>query len=142
MKEKHGHNRAILCVDDEAIIVFSIKVELKRHFKDLFLYETASTAEEALDIIDELNGQGINVILILSDWLMPGMKGDEFLVIVKERYPGIKTILVTGNAERKMTDHLRGEGIANAVLFKPWREGDLIAKVEECIAGPDPSLVP
>lgn len=130
-----GTNRAILCVDDEAIIVFSIKVELKRHFKDLFLYETALAAEEALDIIAELYGQGISVILVLSDWLMPGMKGDEFLELVKARYPGIKTILVTGNADKETADRLRREGIANAVLFKPWSEGDLIARVEACVAG-------
>jgi len=125
-------NRAILCVDDEAIIVFSIKVELKRHFKDLFLYETAFSAEEALDIIAELYGQGISVILVLSDWLMPGMKGDEFLSLVKARYPGIKTILVTGNADKATLDRLRLEGITNTVLCKPWSEEDLIAQVEAC----------
>jgi CheY-like chemotaxis protein len=129
-----GTNRAILCVDDEAIIVFSIKVELKRHFKDLFLYETASAADEALDIIAELYGQGIKVILVLSDWLMPGMKGDEFLAMVKSRYPGIKTILVTGNADKATTDRLQRDGITNAILYKPWSKRDLIARVEECVA--------
>ena len=129
-----GTNRAILCVDDEAIIVFSIKVELKRHFKDLFLYETASAADEALDIIAELYGQGIKVILVLSDWLMPGMKGDEFLAMVKSRYPGIKTILVTGNADKATTDRLQRDGITNAILYKPWSKRDLIARGEECVA--------
>jgi CheY-like chemotaxis protein len=130
-----GTNRAILCVDDEAIIVLAIKIELKRHFKDLFLYETANTAEEALDVIAELYEEGVSVILVLSDWLMPGMKGDEFLTVVKERYPEIKTILVTGNADKETIDRLQRDGITNAVLYKPWMEGALIARVQECIAG-------
>lgn len=130
-----GTNRAILCVDDEAIIVFSIKVELKRHFKDLFLYETASAADEALEIIAELYGQGVSVILVLSDWLMPGMKGDKFLELVKARYPAIKTILVTGNADKETTDRLQRKGITDAILYKPWSGDDLIARVEECVAG-------
>jgi DNA-binding NtrC family response regulator len=128
-------NRAILCVDDEPIIVFSIKAELKRHFKDLFLYETASTAGEALDIISELYDEGIRVILVLSDWLMPGMKGDEFLTIVKDKYPGVKTILVTGNADKETTARLQRDDITDAIIRKPWMSGELIARVEECVAG-------
>jgi DNA-binding NtrC family response regulator len=130
-----GTNRAILCVDDEAIIVLAIKIELKRHFKDLFLYETANTAEEALDVIAELYEEGVSVILVLSDWLMPGMKGDEFLTVVKERYPEIKTILVTGNADKETTARLQRDDITDAIICKPWMSGELIAKVEECIAG-------
>lgn len=130
-------NRAILCVDDEAIIAFSIKAELKRHFKDLFIYETASNAADALDAIAGFCVEGVEVVLVLSDWLMPGMKGDEFLAIVKKRYPRIKTVLVTGNADRDTLDRLQHEGITNAVIHKPWARGELIARVEDCMAALD-----
>jgi CheY-like chemotaxis protein len=81
--------QAILCVDDEAIIVLAIKQELKTHFRERFIYETALNAEEALTIIDELTADGVSLILVISDWLMPGMKGDEFLSVVKRNHPKI-----------------------------------------------------
>jgi CheY-like chemotaxis protein len=127
-------NRAILCVDDERIIVLSIKNELKNHFKDRFVYEMAYTAEEAIEIIAELCDEGIRVILVISDWLMPGMKGDEFLAIVKQRHQGIKTILLTGNADKATIDSLQREGITNDVIYKPWNTVDLIRRVERCVA--------
>ena len=49
------NKKAILCVDDEAIIVMSIKQELKAHFRERLLYETALSAADGLSIIDELS---------------------------------------------------------------------------------------
>jgi DNA-binding NtrC family response regulator len=126
-------SKAILCVDDEAIIVMSIKQELKAHFKERFIYETALNAREALTIIDELNADGVRLILIISDWLMPGMKGDEFAALVKEKHPGIQTILVTGHAPEETISGIKNRNIINAVIFKPWRNNDLISTVEHCI---------
>lgn len=71
-------NNAILCVDDEPIILIALKQELKKQFGNEFQYETAVNATEALEVVDDLAENGINVILILSDWRMPGIKGDEF----------------------------------------------------------------
>ena len=128
--------QAILCVDDEAIILLSIRQELKNHFKQRFLYETAADAAEALKSIERLVAQDVDVILVLSDWLMPGMKGDDFLVAVKNRYPAIRSILVTGQADRKAVERVKREAGTERVIFKPWRREDLIAAVEECTAGP------
>ncbi|HBR01524.1 MAG TPA: two-component system response regulator, partial [Ruminiclostridium sp.] len=89
-------NSAILCVDDDEMIVVSLKQELMSHFGSRFQYETALNAQEAMNIIDDLVDCGVKVILILSDWLMPGMNGDEFLVKVNEKYPEIKALIVTG----------------------------------------------
>ncbi len=125
--------QAILCVDDEAIIVLSLKQELKGHFKDRFLYETALNANEAMEIIDELAADGVTVIAIISDWLMPGVKGDEFLERVHKRYPGIRSIIITGHAEEKSLERLKAECGLRAVLRKPWRARDLIAAVESCV---------
>ncbi len=70
---------AILCVDDEALILLAIKEELKNAFGGRFLYETALTADEGIQIIQDLVEDGIRLVLVITDWLMPGMKGDEFL---------------------------------------------------------------
>ena len=38
-------------------------------------------------------------IIIVSDWLMPGMKGDEFLIQVHQKFPHIVKVLLTGQAD-------------------------------------------
>jgi len=62
---------AILIVDDEPGITYLLKKEISRHFKDRLEYETAHSATQALQSIDSMFADGIRIILILSDWLMP-----------------------------------------------------------------------
>lgn len=127
--------KAILCVDDEAIILLSIKQELKSHFRERFIYETALSAREALGVIDELSAEGISFILVISDWLMPGMKGDEFLAEVKREHPEIKTILVTGHAPAESLKRMKAEDLTDSIILKPWRRDELIREVE-ALVGP------
>ena len=67
----------ILCVDDEKLILNSIKAQLKENYGNSFLYETAESALEAFDIIDEVMQDPPTKLIIISDWLMPEIKGDE-----------------------------------------------------------------
>ncbi len=129
-------NEAILCVDDEAIILMAMKRELKAHFKDRFRFETALDAAEGLGIIDALAGDGVAVILVVSDWLMPGMKGDEFLLRIRALYPRIKTIMVTGHADPLSIERTQSEAGAYTVLHKPWSRIELIAAISACV-GPE-----
>jgi len=129
------NRQAILCVDDDAIILLSIKQELKEPFGDRFIYETALKAKEALLLIDELLTEGVELILIISDWLMPGMKGDEFLREVRRAHPTIKTMLVTGHASDAALDRIVAERLTNVILLKPWLHSDLIANVESLVGG-------
>lgn len=127
------NKQAILCVDDEAIILMSIKQELKNHFKTRFLYETALNAEEALEIVNELTEDGITLILVISDWLMPGMKGDDFLRQIRGINPAIKTMMITGHAAKDALEAIEKENLADRILIKPWRNSQLISAVEEII---------
>jgi DNA-binding NtrC family response regulator len=126
--------QAILCVDDEAIIVLAIKQELKTHFRERFIYETALNAEEALTIIDELTADGVSLILVISDWLMPGMKGDEFLSSVKRSHPTVKTILVTGHSSPEILERMKRDKVTNSVVLKPWKNVELMSTVENLLA--------
>ena len=123
---------AIVCVDDEVIILAALKSELRNAFGNQFQYETATSATQAMELIGELQADKIQVILILSDWLMPGMKGDEFLKLVKEQYPGINAIMVTGNADERSLQSVLKEGLVRAVIRKPWKAEDLFTLVSEC----------
>jgi len=43
----------ILCVDDERIVLESLRTQLRQAFGDAYLYEGAEDAEEALEVINE-----------------------------------------------------------------------------------------
>ncbi|MGL5062479.1 MAG: response regulator [Microcoleus sp.] len=124
----------ILCVDDEAVILESLKVQLRKALGSSYLYEVAQDAEEALDIIDELNEDKVSILLIVSDWLMPGMKGDEFLIRVHQNFPNIVKILLTGQADRVAIDRAYAEAKLHKCLFKPWSEDELIETVRSGLA--------
>ncbi len=116
---------AIICVDDEVTILDSLKKQLKRKFGDRFIYEVAESAEEAWELIEELNEDGIEVIVIVSDWLMPGTKGDEFLVQIHERFPGVIKVMLTGQADDEAIERAKQEANLHACLYKPWTEEEL-----------------
>ena len=126
---------AILCVDDEAIILTSLKEQLRRRFGERYLYETASNASEAWEVIGELFAEDIDVLIIVSDWLMPGIKGDEFLTQVHRQHPKIVTVMLTGQADEACIERARRDANLYACLHKPWSESELAQVVESALPG-------
>jgi CheY-like chemotaxis protein len=125
---------AILCVDDEKLVLDSLRIQLSRHFCEKHLLEFAQDAEEGLEVIAEMASDGIRTVLIISDWMMPGMKGDEFLKRVKIEFPEINTMILTGQADDAQLEELINLNVANDVLNKPWNEKILIEKIETLLA--------
>jgi DNA-binding NtrC family response regulator len=126
-------NSAILCVDDEMMILESLREQLQRHFGDRYLYEVAEGVEEAWQVIEELYAEDIRLLVIVSDWLMPGVKGDEFLVAVHERYPEIVTVMLTGQADEAALERVRIEANLYACLRKPWTKEELVQIIETAL---------
>lgn len=116
---------AILCVDDEHIILTSLELQLKKHFGDQFIYEFAESAEEGMEIIEEFTQNGIEVVLIVSDWLMPGIKGDEFLINVHREHPEVVNVMLTGQADPEAIERTRAQANLHCCLYKPWTEDEL-----------------
>jgi CheY-like chemotaxis protein len=116
---------AILCVDDEEIVLVTLKEQLRRRFGDRFAYETASGADEAWSVIDELAQERIDVLIIVSDWLMPGVRGDEFLARVHARFPRIVKVMLTGQADDEAIERARRDANLHACIHKPWSEQEL-----------------
>jgi DNA-binding NtrC family response regulator len=115
------------------IILESLKEQLQRHFGDQFLYELAEGVDEAWAVIDELYAEGIRLLVIVSDWLMPGVKGDEFLVAVHQRYPSVMTVMLTGQAEETAVERACQEANLFACLRKPWTETELVDVIETAL---------
>ena len=116
---------AILCVDDEVVILESLKEQLKRKFGDRFIYETAESAKEAWQVIEDLQAENIEIIVIVSDWLMPEIKGDEFLIQIHQRFPQLIKVMLTGQADEAAIERAKQEANLHACLHKPWTEEEL-----------------
>ena len=116
----------ILLVDDEKTVLDSLKQQIHLLFDGAFDCETAEHVEEAREVLDELaTDEAVKVILIVSDWLMPDIKGDVFLEEVRARHPRIHRVMLTGQADPGVLDRVGREAIAHTVLHKPWSEQDL-----------------
>lgn len=118
--------KAILCVDDEPIVLDSLRTQLKGHFGSRYSYEIAENADDAWEVIEELVESGVEILLIVSDWLMPGIKGDEFLIEVHHRHPRIITFMLTGQADDQAIENAERNGGLRACIHKPWQEEELI----------------
>ena len=126
--------RAILIVDDEAILLLSIRQELRLRFGTEYHYETALNAELGLRAIDRLAEEGIRLVLVISDWLMPGMRGDAFLKLVHERRPEVKLVMLSGHADRAQMEELAASTGLFACMSKPYQSSVLFDTVNRAMA--------
>ncbi len=131
-------NKKLLFVDDEEAILKS----LTRGF--LFSeYEVFSVTSgmEALAIMEKEK-----VDLILSDMRMPNMDGYQLLKQVKEKYPKVIRVILSGYADRDEIVKAVQHNIAKLYIYKPWENEELIHifdqlfKTEELLAKNNLSL--
>ncbi len=125
----------LLCVDDEIIVLTALKDQLRRAFGNDFLIDVAESAEEALELLDELAEQGHPLLVIVSDWLMPGMKGDEFLIEAHKRFPSVLKIMLSGQVESAAVDRARRDAGLHDFLSKPWNAGTLVESINQGLQG-------
>ena len=123
----------ILCVDDEPDILNTLKMQLKNEFKNDYFYELAESGDEALDLLEDFQEEA-QVIVVVSDWLMPGIKGDELLIKVHQKYPKIIKVMLTGQADAAALQRAVEEADLYCCLYKPWQSKDLINIIKSGLA--------
>lgn len=123
----------ILCVDDEPDILNTLKIQLKNEFKNDYFYELAESGDEALDLLKDFQEE-VQVIVVISDWLMPGIKGDELLIKVHQKYPKIIKVMLTGQADAAALQRAVQEADLYCCLYKPWKSTELIETIKSGLA--------
>jgi YesN/AraC family two-component response regulator len=121
--------KTVICIDDEEVVLNSLEMELSSADAE-FEIETALGGEEAFELIAELTAEGADIAVVITDYIMPGMKGDELLTKVHQRYPAVSKILLTGQSQI--------EGVTNAInhadlyrfIEKPWQKEDLLLTIK------------
>lgn len=112
-----ANERAVLLlVDDEVHILSALRRSLRR---EGYLILTAESAAQALGLLAQHP-----IDLILSDQMMPGMNGLEFLVCARRVRPDTVRLLITGWREAVSGETLEALGI-HALIPKPWDDAEL-----------------
>jgi len=123
----------ILCVDDEKIILDSLKEQLIDHFENQYEIETAEGGVEAIALFKELLEEGYEIPLIISDCLMPDMKGDELLMHIHSLSPKTLKIMLTGQKSTDAVVNVVNHANLYRYIGKPWEKEDLLLTVSEAV---------
>lgn len=115
----------VLCVDDEESVLSSMRRLLRREDYQLL---TASSGEEGLNILAEND-----VHLVVSDQRMPQMSGTEFLAVVKDRYPDVIRIILTGYTDVNSITESINKGHVYKFLLKPWNDDNLKLDIKRAL---------
>lgn len=116
----------IVVVDDEKIVTSAFKTLLKvEGFNDGHFF---NSPKEALEFL-KTNQPDI----VISDFLMPEMNGLEFLTEVKQMYPEVSKILLTGYADKENAIKAINEVGLYRYIEKPWDNDDLIINIKNGI---------
>ena len=113
----------ILVVDDELNVRKALKRALSPKFSTVIVAENAEEAEQLM------NRHRIDVAII--DEKMPGRTGLELLATIRDKYPHMQCILLTGWAPyHKMVAAVKDKRICTFIR-KPWDDADLVSRVEK-----------
>jgi len=112
-----GQRPGILYIDDELNNLHSFKATYRRDFEVI----TAETAVEARQKLEEHP----NILVIVSDQRMPDTTGVEFFESIKEDYPYLVRILLTGYADIEAVIDAINKGQVYRYITKPWDDHEL-----------------
>jgi len=121
--DKHSFKPPLLIVDDEPEVLASLRSLFRRDYKVL----TAERGEQALDILR----LGTEVHVVITDQRMPGMTGVELLSRVREEFPDVIRLMMTGYADVNSVVNAVNEGSVYRYIGKPWDPDELASVIRQ-----------
>jgi DNA-binding NtrC family response regulator len=127
-------NKAILSVEDDTEVLSSLRMQLERNFSDEYVLEFAQNVDEAIGVIDDLIQQKVDVILLLSDWYMPGKNADVLVNYIKVKNPAVKVLVLSGQLDTQKAGAMLENNFIDRVMMKPWDEAALVGQIKAFLA--------
>ncbi len=124
--------RRILVVDDEPFVCDAVRMMLAF---DGHQVETAGSGKEALSLF-----QKGKYDVVLTDYAMPAMKGDELAVAIKALDPAQPIVLITAYAEMLKSEDNPLQGV-DFIVSKPFLLENLREAIEKTTGGKQSSAV-
>jgi len=110
----------IFSIDDDPQVLRSIRRDLRSEYKKEYRIISTSSANEALESLEELKKKGEDIALFLSDQRMPEMLGVDFLEKARPYYPDAKRVLLTAYSDTEAAIKAINEVQLDYYLMKPW----------------------
>ena len=125
----------IICIDDQQEVLNALERDLSA-FEDLTMIEVCDSGKEALDLIEELEGKGDHLAIVISDQVMPEMTGVDVLREIQNdgRFSKTKKILLTGLATHQDTIDAINSGGLDYYIQKPWTKEHLNKTIKKALA--------
>jgi putative two-component system response regulator len=115
----------ILIVDDEKMITSTLSSLIK-----IILKENVKVFNDPIEALESEELKQKKVDMIISDFMMPGMNGLEFLKNARETNPEAVAILLTGYADKENAIKSINEVGLYYYLEKPWDNNTLIKVIQ------------
>ena len=124
----------ILCVDDQREVLAVLDKDLDE-FKSYLQVVYCESAEEAREILEEIDAKGDHLALIISDHVMPNQNGIDFLIELHNdpRFKRAKKMLLTGLATYQDTIVAINRANIDYYVAKPWQKGQLVQAIKMLI---------
>lgn len=119
------NKRRVLVVDDEPMN----RELLRRVLQSLYEIKEAEDADAAVEVLE--SGE---FDVVLCDQLMPGRPGTELASDVKNRWPRVKFLLITGYDDDPQVLEAKAQGLVHEVVTKPWTARGLKALLESVLS--------
>lgn len=129
-----GEHPLVLCVDDDPSILEALYGVLREALRDEALVEVVDSGSGAIEIVEEALEDGVEVAVIISDEIMPEMRGHRLLAQLASRVPDARAILLTGQASSEDIGAAVNSGILEGFIHKPWNNAELIVTVRAALA--------
>ncbi len=115
MQQQH----TVLFVDDEVNILKALQRLLRSQDMNVL---SASRGQEALELLEKTSAQ-----VVISDQRMPEMSGVDLLSQVRERWPDVVRMMLTGYTEIDVAVEAINRGESHRLITKPWNDDELRA---------------
>ncbi|MBW1810159.1 MAG: response regulator, partial [Deltaproteobacteria bacterium] len=116
----------VLIVDDDPAILQAI-TRLLRRSSDYNVY-TVTKPMEAISILRQKD-----ISVVISDQTMPEMKGVELLSLVRQNWPAVVGIMLTGSSDISLAEDVVNRRLVHYFVTKPWNNDRLRDLIREAV---------
>jgi len=125
---------AVICVDDDPYILQMLGFQLEKFIeKRSTVIEFFTDPLEAIRNIKLLVAEKIEILFVVVDYQMPNMTGAELIRTLKDLFPEMKFIMLSGQASAIHVDDLVNDNLLESFVSKPWDEKELYSLTEDIL---------